>query len=222
MLGHFDIALLDARPYKDEDFQVAIREGVLDQLLEKLPRDMELKNQNAISHWTVPYLFQMLMSGPAGPGIPFTTDNSGLVGVCLMDLASEPTFSETYTQTLNYYNSNLWECANCIGATNAAKVVINGSIESYLLAKDTQGREAVFFRDRWLFLPSEAISPSIRSVGLWGNSGPYNAVSFYTYGITWGRFCRVRLKDSGGNPVTINKLGTQAMVVDYTFTLVSI
>jgi hypothetical protein len=219
MNGQFDIALLDARPYKDEDFEAAIREGRINELLESLPKDLELSTKNAISHYVVPYLFQMLMSGPAGPGVPFTIDNSGGFQVMtLLDLATEPSFTETFTQYLNWYTASVASSTNATGGT--AKRPMVDQVESYLLAKDTQGREAIFCRNRWLFLPSEGVSSSIRSIGIYGNDkNNDNVINDY---VNVGRCARVRFKDSGGNPVTINKLNTQAMVVDYTITLVSI
>lgn len=220
MNGTFNVSLLDSRSYKDEDFLQAIDKGTINRLLESLPVEQKLENQNAVHHWTVPYLFQMLMSGPSGPGVPFTTDNSQFICCCLMSASSEPSFSEAYTMYMGGYDFYVWYNTDCINVSGAGKLLINNSIESYLLAKDTQGRESVFFRDRWLFLPSEGVSSVIRGLGIFG-SDRANSVGPVNY-VTWGRSCRVRFKDSGGNPVTINKLNTQAMVVDYTVTLVSI
>jgi len=164
MNGCFNISLLDARSYKDEDFLQAIDKKTINKLLDSLPVEMKLENQNAVHHYTVPYLFQMLMSGPAGPTVPFTTDNSQFICCSLMSDSSEPSFSEAYASYMAGYNFYVWYNTNCVNVSGAGKLLVNDSIESYLLAKDTQGRESIFFRDRWLFLPSEGVSPSIRGL----------------------------------------------------------
>lgn len=219
MNGQFNVTLFDAGSYKDQDFVDAVREKSISKLLSELKVDLRLETQNTILHYVVPHIFQHLMSGPGAPS-PFDNATYGnFICMCFMSKPEEPAFTESYTVYMGNYTQYVYYTSECINYPGAAKLLINDSCETYYLAKDSQGREAVIFRDRWLFLPSEVISSSIRSIGIYGNN--FANATAINYAI-WGRSARVRFKDPGGNPVTINKLGTQAMVVDYTFTLVSI
>jgi hypothetical protein len=84
------------------------------------------------------------------------------------------------------------------------------------VAVDPSGREAVYMKSKWLYLPGEATSSVIRSVRVFQLEYlPDRANGAFPK----GRIGRVRIKDSGGNPVTVSKGATKSLLVEYTFTL---
>lgn len=96
---------------------------------------------------------------------------------------------------------------------NAAKRFVQDDIEGPLIYSDTDGAEAVHLKERWLWLPSQAVSNRIRSVGIF--SCEINNTGNDDRSAT----ARVRLKDASGFPITLNKSSSQVLLVQYTFTL---
>jgi hypothetical protein len=102
-----------------------------------------------------------------------------------------------------------------VNTGNAGKRFVAHDME-VLVDVEPNGREGIFMRERWLYLPSQVVSNEIRCVGV-----------FWCENITdgndeRGRIGRVRMKDAGGNPVTLNKSSSQTLLIQYTFTLVSL
>jgi hypothetical protein len=81
------------------------------------------------------------------------------------------------------------------------------------------GKEEIYFKSRFLYLPSQGISNNIRSIGVYGAeyaSNQYNNEERYLV-------ARVRLKDPDtGLPVILIKNFNQVLVIEYTVFFVSL
>lgn len=221
MRGHFDLTLYDSAGHRDEDFKRARERGELSSLLESLKVDGRYEADNLVFHGIVSHLLYALMSGPSALS-SFTTNTGAqamlaFVGLCTR--SDEPSYQEWTGGDYGYYApiGNFYEMCTADGA----KRFVEDQIESYQLARDPNGREALYFRNRWLWLPSEGVASTIRSLQVVNNDDGDSTSKGSSYGPAY-RVARVRLRDSAGNPVTINKLSTQALLMDYTFMLVSV
>lgn len=213
MQGHFDLTLLNTPGLTQELIEAVRQEGgdpKVEALLREFKREGEWKTDNLIYQITPGYLFVQAISGPT----PYFLDlaYSTLACINLATTAAEPTYnSELYTTAYIGWES----VADSAGiGTGKSKRFINDCIVTPDFKIDAAGREAIYGKFKWLFLPGQATSSVIRSVAVYGS--PESNLE------TSARFCRVgrvRIKDSGGNPVTISKASTRSLLVEYTFTM---
>lgn len=211
MQGHFDLFLQNSRGLRDADFIAARDAGRLGALLETLPVEREVHSDNLVHQLFSICMFRLVFGHglPNGTypmsvstGIPFYT-------VALLTSGDEPAYSDWWGGNQYPYN-----VPYCVSTTGYKRFVVNAEETSY--AAEVSGREAVFLRSRWLFLPSEAVSNSIRSVGAyWSDTATLGAEDR-------GLIARARIKDTGGNPITLIKTSEQSLLVQYTATLVSL
>ena len=214
MEGNYRLQIKNSANYKDEDFLLAIKENRLDSFLAVLDTEYYLEGHNLINHWFSAVIFHNVFEHgiPDSPGsselncVPF--NNIGL-----MTTDSEPTYTETYTWYDGYeaYYDN-------IGSTGAKGFVAH-RVENQQIIKDPDGKESLRMRTRWIFLPSQANSNDIRSVGIFGSrysDQSTNNQNRYQIG-------RIRFKDPiSGNPIIISKNVNQAFVFEYTVNFVSL
>jgi hypothetical protein len=113
-----------------------------------------------------------------------------------------------------------------VDANYAFKRFIEDRSEASSIIETEPGREAIRIIERFLWLPSQGNLSNIRSFEVWWSSdedypsGAYTWASGYpTLGIA--EVCRTRLKD-GGVPVTLTKSSDEALLFQYTFTLVAV
>ncbi len=214
MEGHYELQLKDAKELKDEDFLLAIKENRLDDLLLQLDTVLNLKGHNLIQHWFPPTVFHNVFEH----GIPDSPSGTQyycnpLDNIGFMTTDSEPTYTESYS----WFGSGYIYYDN-IGSS-AVKRFVEHRLEIQQVIVDPSGRESVRMRTRWLFLPSQAVSSNIRSLGIWGCQQNYtlgNSINRYQTG-------RLRFKDPAtGNPVVINKSSNQALTFEYTIHCVSL
>lgn len=212
MQGHFDIFVQDAKGLRDEDFLRAEREGRLRDLVKSLPIDQEAHTDNLVlDMYPICMMRRVIGHGfPSGPypmergtGIPFYS-------ICLLSLATEPEYIEWYSGYWSLHNMSY-----TVNSVNAGKRFVVHDMD-LLVDVEPTGREGIFIKERWLYLPSQAVSNEIRSVG-----------AYWCENITdgndeRGQLARVRMKDAGGNPITLNKSASQTLLIQYTFTLVSL
>lgn len=226
--GHFTGKLINAKGLRDEDFSKAIREKRLDALLASLPVDQVVRCHNRIFDNMAGYILSKLFQ-TGNPGWPYYVTDEGppaaLAFVCLLNITSETTDYKEDWGVQCYYNydetdgiSNVGDSVG--GAGNySAKRFEEDQITAWEIAKDTSGRESIYFRNRLLWLPSHAVSSSINSLGIFFCSdGDDDNLGYYA---CIGRIGRVRFRDNAGTPVTLNKTSNQVFLVEYTFSLVS-
>ena len=212
MQGHFDIYLQDAQGLKDEDFILARQEGRLNSLLKELPVDEEVHCGNQVTHMYPIAIWREAMnhgfpSGAypmeRGAGVPF-------YNITILSDTSEP----AYTDWWGGYNT-LHNQPYSVNTGNAGKRFVAHD-EELLVDVGADGRESVFLRERWLYLPSQVVSNEIRSVGV------YWCENITDGNDERGLVARVRMKNAGGQPITLNKSSSQTLLIQYTFTLVAL
>lgn len=221
MLGHFDIQLKDLpRGITDAHLLELLTPAgkatpELDRLLARLPTRQRAKGCNLINDNFAGYTHKYCFSGGA-ISTPYNIDggNAALGTILLMTNDAEPTYTEASSQ---YTNPNA--LTGTVQSTTAGKRFIEDDIDPHLMDADpnNNGRESILFRSRFLYLSTQANSNDIRSLGIYfsdnGNS---------TGTEERGRIARIRLKDSGGTPIILNKTSAQVLLIEYRFTLVTI
>lgn len=218
--GRFDVSLLNARGLKDEDFWEAQRDGNISALLDKLPVDLHcpaVKNR-IMDNMAGFFLNKLFSLGNCAWPYYYETYGVGtaLNGICLLTTDSEPTYTEDWGERdPSTHISRMIDTAN---STLGAKRFDQDQVSPWEVWADTTGRDAVYFRNRVLYTPSQGISSDIRSVGIAFND---EGTSYGGYNRAIAKIGRVRLKDAGGNPIIINKTASQVLLIEYTFALVS-
>lgn len=217
--GRLKTTLLGAGGLKDEDFNHAIREGKVDGVLSDLDPHLELEQPNMIHDNFVPYMYYR--AGWSSAGAPPNYYNGWTGGgaswfafVVLLNYTSEPTYTEAAGNEGYYDNFHLM--AGRV-TDDAGKRFVIDQIEAWQVWCEASGREQIFFRNRWLYLPSQAVSASINCLGIYFWEDLYT-----TYSRRKQRSGRIRFKDSGGNPITINKNSNQVLLLEYNWSLVSV
>lgn len=212
MQGHFDLYLLNSGRLTDEDFAQARREGHLNSLLEGLPIDEEVHCSNQVTHMFTIALFRKAF-GHGFPDGAYPMERG--VGVVLhnITLAYDAT-QPAYTDWWGGYNT-IHNTPYSVNTGNAGKRFIGYDIERHQDV-DPNGREGVFTWHRWLYSPSQVVSNQIRTVNVFWCETVRDGIEEKGY------VARVRLKDAGGNPVTLNKSASQTLLIQYTFTLVAL
>ena len=212
MQGFFDVQVKNAPGLTDDLFRKLGKEE-LRHLLLKLPTVQHAPwHKNLVNDHLPSWIFQHIMGG-AGVGYPYDNNgvnSGGLANITLLNLDSEPTYSEDVSA---YWTIN--NPAYNVGGT-CGKRFIEDDVEPELISL-TAGKEELYFRSRFLFTPSEAVSNDIRSVAY------YYADNADTTGSSdRGHFGRVRLKDSGGTPIILNKTAAQVLLIQLILKLVTV
>lgn len=219
--GHFDLQLMGAGGLSDADFDAATRERRIMDLLVTLPVHEKVGTDNRIFHRMSSYIFNHLFQG-GDITDPFDYGGSNAAALAFVSLVStdgEPPYDgEDWWRYNNYGYDNIQSVPDNVGG-NPSKRFEEDQITPWEVWEDTSGRESIHFRNRWLYLPSEANSSTIRSLGIYFASDGDDTYRGYSDG--FAKIGRVRLKDSGGNPVTLSKNVNQVLLIEYTFSLVS-
>jgi len=212
MKGHFDLRLLET-PGLTPELVAAWRARGLDPVRELLSYEEAGRWQvdNLVFGVSPSYLYKQAWSGATAYG-PLDTRSALLKYLILTSTSAEVAYmgEETYSAG-GAPPSNVPD----IVTSNAYKEFINGCFVPQEIAADPTGRDAVYGTFKFLFYPGEATSNVIRSVTLW-------SIAYWSGQNYRVRVGRVRIKDSGGSPVTLDKGATQSLFVQYTFTMPTI
>jgi len=212
MQGHFDIFVQDAGGLKDEDFLKAEQEGRLGALLSGLPVDQEAHAKNTLTHMLTVSIFRRSFAhGFPNAAYPMERSNNiPLYFICILNTASEPAYTDWYGAYVSIH-----AVSGSVNTGNAGKRFIVHDLE-YVIGTDPDGREAIFLQERWLYLPSQVVSSEIRSVGIYWSETVNDGND------EKGIVGRVRMKDAGGKPITLDKSASQTLLIQYTLTFVSL
>jgi hypothetical protein len=214
--GKFKTQLLTTEGYTDDDLEVARKEGHLADIVDnQLDVVEEHGGKNMWGDNIAPWFFNTHFSG-AGNGEAAI----GSMYLHFVGLMYGPDTEVSYTELWDggYWHGTIHDYSYNIGgsAKAGAKRFEEDSIDGWTSWSDPD-REALWFRDRWLWTPTQAIYNGIRSIGIhWSHSPTATGDAFEL-----GRFGRVRLKDSNGVPVAINKTRYHCFMVEYTFAIVA-
>jgi len=216
--GHFDLTLKGAGGLGDEGFREAMRQGRLSQLLDGLPTQAEYHTDNLIFDMMVGYQGLRVFQAPVvGRTDLINSDSSAyFASICLLSTDADPAYYGEWDWS-NWQSCNIHGVSDSVNTSTAGKRFEEDASEAADIRSDPGGREAIWYRERWLYLTSESNSSNIRSVGIIANPDATNAGSTYHF-----RVGRVRIKDSGGNPIIINKSSSQVLLVEYKTIFVSV
>lgn len=217
--GHFDVALKNSGKLGDRDFEEARRQGRLGELLDGLGTELECHTDNLVFDLMVPYQGLWLFSAPSVGDLwrNNSTESASFASMCLLTDDSEPDYQSEWYRTGGYMYVTPSAVTNSANGSTGGKLFEEEASEAAEIKSDPGGRESAWYRERWLFLPSQGTSSNIRSIGLfWSGHGDNGGSE------TRQRSGRVRLKDAGGNPIIINKGTSQVLLVEYKATFVSV
>lgn len=215
MSGFATARVFDAPGLSDDYWKQVIAEKRVSEALEDLPVAQKAQGKNLVNHAFAAYSFIQSFTGPDILDPYDFSSGSGraaLAFVTLQTIDSEPTYTETTLESVPI------QSIGSMAGSTASKRFILDDIEDELIRKPIDGRNAVEFRSRWLWLPSQAVSSDIRSFTVYFRQDGVDTGAF----ISNGRIARIRLKDSGGSPVILTKTSSQVLLIEYLFTLVSI
>lgn len=214
--GQFDLTLFNAGRHKDADFERAIAAGKLDHLLLDCQVAQRAVGRNMLFDNLVGYLFYRLFSGAPTPQDPFqnwVSTGPAIAVIHLNTRSDEPTYTELNTSDYYATYHNLAYAAN---TGSGSKRLIADSV-GWSIWSDPN-KEQIFFRTRVLYLPSQGVSNSIYSIGACWISRIENDG---TYGHK-GSIARIKLHDTDGEPIRMKKSQYQALLVEYTFSMLSL
>jgi hypothetical protein len=224
MNGLFKIKKFDARGFSDDDFNKAISNGSIKNLISRLDVKQELECRNRIFDNVAGVLLDKLFS-LSNCGWPYYNDDvtrtATLASISLLNLDSDTTsYTEDWgNNSINCNMANISWAVDSSDPNTGAKGFygrcssLAGAIEQNITANSN--RDEVQFRSVFLYLPTEAVSNEIRSIGIYymqyaDSSGAVGLVG------------RVRLKDADGNKITLTKTNNEVLMFEYIFKLVSI
>lgn len=222
--GHIDLQRFDARGLTREEIDAGIKAMGLDRFLKEVHKNghWEGKNRVLAAFARCMYYANGAATNEGGwlnapnPGDFYNTSSRPLLwGVLLATTSTEPAVNEWWSQN-NSYN---WTPPDAVTSQYDALKRFNtdGPIDVEVY-KDPNGKEGAHVRQKFLWYPGEATSSSIRSVVLYGSEGDSGYGGVYE---DKARICRWRIKDSGGNPVTLSKLSQEVLLLQYTFSIYS-
>lgn len=217
MQGHFDLQMLHTPGLTRELVEAVRKEGgdpAVESYLRQFQRDGRWSADNLVLKTTPGYFYYVAFSNPAMYfGIYGWGGPSMLASIALTSTSAEVNYtSEVYTANLT--RNSIPDLV----VSGAYKRFIDDCIVAPDIKSDPNGRESIYSKFKWLFLPGEGTSAQIKSITI------YYAAQYANQdiGYSMGRVARVRIKDSGSNPVTLNKLSTKSLLIEYTFTIPTI
>lgn len=220
--GRLKTTLFDSGKLRDVDFDEAIAQKEISPLLYSLEPRLELEQRNQLFDHFVPYLFYHGgWSGAGAPVNPFYVSNGAghtyFGFVFPSTYTSEPTYTE-YSGVPSRYDL-IHIMPGYVDGTAGAKWFIRDQIDPWYVWSDPSGQERLYFRQRWLWLPSQAVSSNINSLDIYFIDRADEVDGYDSYKSRSGR---VRFKDNGGTPVTINKTSAQVLLLEYTWSILSV
>ena len=217
--GQADLTLYDASGLGDARFQRALKEGTLDKLLGDLRVAQRVEGRNMVFSWFSCYSFFHAFNCGIQCQAPYfynleSNPPVAYLGTILLSTRTEdPTYSE-FNNDYTGINSPSYGIGGSCG-----KRFGYDTIESAYAKSDygSTGREDIGCRHRFLFLPSEGNSSSIRSLGILYTINRDSTGDSYR-----ASAARLRFKNNVGAPITIVKTSNQVLLVEYTWKLVSV
>lgn len=226
MQGRFDVTLFDAAGKDDAFFEQAIREGTIDEVLNGLKVEQKAQCSNRIFDNAAGYLLNRLFS-LGNDAWPYYINTSGSEAL-LSFIALTRTSDDTTNYQEDWGKDNSGSDNQSLGdgngsppdgvSTTGGKRFEEDQVTGWTIWSDAE-REAIHFRNRFLYTTSQGNASDIRSIGIFYHHDADK--SDIDYADEVGRIGRVRLKDAAGAPITINKTSSNVLLVEYTFTLVS-
>jgi hypothetical protein len=223
MQGFVEIEKLHAGDLKDEDFRRAKQEGRLHALLDSLPLVQKVSCHNRVFDNMAGYLLDKLFSLPNCGANYYYTDYGPPAALSFIFFLTTDADTDDYEENNGDGYSSPWHPDDaCVAVDsytlNGMARFVEDEIDPFQVWTDPD-REAIHFKDTWLYLPEKMVHSNIRSLGIFFQSDADNLTGAYRY---MGRIARVRFKDAAGNKVTLTKSNKEVLRVSYQFTLVAV
>lgn len=223
--GHFDVRTFETPGLTEEGLSDLIgpREdrgpGAIDKLLDQWTPVQRSVGKNLImDSFAAIVNYWMFQASLSKLDITDPLDFNGAGGMSpWSSIIWETTDTEPTYQEFASIFADINSTSGTVGGGSPGKRFISDDVEDHLISSDPDGREAINFRSRWLWLPGDFNSNNIRSIAAW-----FCQDGGQTYGTWRARVSRIRLKDSAGNPIIINKTANQSLFAEYNVTLITV
>ena len=221
MEGLVQIEKLHCGDLTDADFEQAKREGRLKELLQGLPLVQKVECRNRVFDNMAAYILDKLFSCAVLPDPYGNTSYGPQAALSFIFFLTTDADTDDYEENVtHHYTYPFYPADGCVtGSTNnGLQRFVEDEVDPFQVWTDSV-REAIHFKDYWLYLPTKMVHSNIRSLGIFFSSDGDNASANYRY---HGRIARVRLKDAQGNKVILSKSIHEVLRVTYQFTLVAV
>jgi len=222
--GYLTLIRRNSGKLTNADFDQAKKEGCLKELIESCDLDdVHGPQRNLICHSFAGSLFPRLFYS-ANVNWEWwwggTTAWSFLVGAVLASIDVEPAVTDQNPSNDDYWVTTPQKVNNWgYGAVYIShKWFEESQAEVDEIKSSPLGREDIYYRERWLWAPSDFTSSNIRSFAIL--TGHPNAVD--SSGAYYGKGGHIRLKDANGLPVIYSKTANQILLAEYKFILASV
>jgi hypothetical protein len=219
MKGHYNVKLLSAGGFSDEDFHAAIKNGTIDDMLDSLDVLEEYDHDNQLLHLLSGSLFYRIFNAPAPSSGHVVSDGNMLHYVCLCTDTEEPTYSISEWWNDLIYGGGVIAPNGNSADTDVKRPSSAARTHQVVVEPNASGLRAVYDVQRWLWTPSQGNSSSIRTLKLCATNDNTD-VWYYLDEVI--NMSQTRLKDSNGNPVTLTKTSSEVLLVQWTLTMKSI
>jgi len=153
-------------------------------------------------------------SAPALVPASYSNINQRVAVLNMSNDSSEPTYTEEYVTGGTDRNDMQFS----INGTDASKYLIVDQVTPFTIESfvPLDGREGAHFQNKLLYIPSEAVG-SIYSFAIWSRDNASMSTPGNNAIVT-----RVRLKNSAGDPIVINKTASETLLVQWDFYMLSV
>jgi len=196
--------------------------GSIDKFFSKMDLVQEFESENLLNHMNAAFYFNTLFGGGdiSNPyDLAYCCTTNSLFSFIIPTIeTSEPVYNDESNEAPAPHDMQ-WNIGGTASSSARGVKRFNlDSIENYLISEGESGRESIGYRDRWLFLPDQAVSPSIAGFSIYFSSAGQTLES---YGER-GRVGRVLFRDASGTPIIVNKTSWRTMLLEYTITWMSV
>jgi hypothetical protein len=224
--GYLTLIRRNSGTLTNADFDRAKKEGCLKELIESCDLDhVHGPQKNLICHPWAGSLFPRLFYS-ANVGWQWWYEPSAywcfLMAAVLTSIDSEPAVTDQNPSANPYYYDSFATKVNQWGYGSvyvSHKFFEEQQAEADEIKSSPVGREDIYYRERWLWAPSDFTSSNIRSfaliTGYSGNGGTDE-------GGIQGKGGHIRLKDANGLPIIYSKTANQILLAEYKFILASV
>lgn len=214
MRGHFEVELKNSGTLRDEDF-FSTPHDELNSLLNSLHTVKRVEGCNQCNDMLAASLLCKVMNGPSIED-PYNTWNIGSGGLASINIEDrDPEL--IYTEWVYCGGCNIHEIGYPVGTGNSGKRFVEDDISNHTIEAYQNNREELWFRSRWLYLPSQIVTNNIKSIGYFYCYYADRTTNYYR--ATYGRF---RLKNENGIPITITKSSDQVLLVQMKLKFVTV
>ena len=220
MQGYFDLKALDTGDMPESEVLAAKEGGRLQELLSSLPVLHRARGNNLIVDQMAGYILDAVFAGPTVAPFNYSTGEGmcAFAQVALTSADSEPTY-----QDLSYGDWYFQEGTSIIAFDCAKRIITDDYLDRFEIDKvGGDGRHTLWFRNEFLWLPSQCNSNIIRSLIVRSSEEcDFTASGGYLQERWRSMIARIRLKDDRGRKIEFRKTDRMILWLSWTFYLTS-